>query len=250
MSLMSFAIRFCIAEALKGNTWAGDRVRDSQVEPLDELFGEKRELKPLIAIYSGTLDYNPVGSELTGARKRNEVTVQIYIPPEIKIERGDESITLKERGIAFALDITERQVEAALVVPDNVWAVLWRRFVPSYDRVLSRPVLLQVEDGTRCVCREISYLCKPLLDPPWGKPLQGIWIDFYNALKASASADNLAIAEIVKESIEKPSGLADWQLARIAMGVTDGVMQNIGEKTLVDPAPPIEEITLDYKPEL
>lgn len=215
--LASFVARTALVKLLRSRTWAGSRVLNSPLEPLEELLSGD-VVRPMIAVFSGTYKGDVTGRELTGARNDLDIIIQLYIPPVT--DDGDGS-TLggwrpdPMRGAAPALDILWRQVVCCLQAESGSWNTIWTGVVARYTKVDSRPILIEGDQGIRIPCREITLSCVTISDPPLGEPLYGTYAAFEQALRDGGDA---GLADVFKAAAEAPSNLPDWRLAMAAMG--------------------------------
>lgn len=226
MSLVSLAVRTCLLRALRGATWAGDRVLDSPFEPLADLLRPDAPATPLVAIYTSEILEAPTGKSLTAQVQKIEVCVQIYTPLAVQVQ----NLSIKEAGLALALEMMDRQVRGALSTNRSVWSDLFGRMVVKYSKLTSVPLLLETEMNLRVPCREITFHCDAIADPEWGRPISGVWLDLDAALRASA--DLAPFADVIKSLIESPTGLTDWQITAAALGLTKFEIANLGVSPL------------------
>ena len=215
--LASFVARSALVGLLRGRTWAGGRVLNSPLEPLEELLSGDA-VRPMIAVFSGTYKGDVTGRELTGARNDLDIIIQLYIPPVTS--DGEESdldgwMPDPMRGAAPALDILWRQVVCCLQGRTGDWNDIWNGVVARYTKVDSRPILIEGDEGIRIPCREITLSCVTISDPPLGEPLRSTYADFEQKLRDGCDE---ALADVFKAAAEAPESLPDWQIAIAAMG--------------------------------
>lgn len=230
MSALSFAIRTAVAKTLRGRTLAGDRVVDSPIEPLAYLTGEGAEPKPLIAIFISDIK-KPVinGRDIAGAQAEAQVTIQIYCPQEVALNVQGTPITVSGTGIAAVLDLVERQVEAALSSDDTEWGKIFRRLITQYSNVHSGRVLVRVGEaveGVSIPMAEITYTCRTIIEPGYGKPLDGLWAQIDAAFRLDP--EYAPLADILKGLIENPMGLPAWRVLQALQGATHAEAVNVG----------------------
>lgn len=229
MSLIAFAARRCFIEVVSGRTWAGANVLDSEVEPLTKIANHEVGTSPVIAVYTGTIKARPEGRDNAGARPEVEMTVQIYCPPRIRIGSGQGAVTYDTgAGIALAMSFIERQIWDALTntQDSNLFARAWRKIVPKISETETNSYILDAEDGTRILCREISWTLETLNEPPYGQPIQHGWQMFDAALRSLPPY--VGVADALKSLIESPSGWQDWQKIQAALALTSTAVSNLG----------------------
>ena len=95
-------------------------------------------------------------------------------------------------------------------------------------------VLVQVEQGINIPCREIVYDYETVPEPYFGRLLSESppgWQKFDAALRASG-ADDTMLADLVKEHIEMPEGLHDYQRFQADFSLTNSEHMATGEAPL------------------
>ncbi|MCZ8101543.1 MAG: hypothetical protein O9972_27035, partial [Burkholderiales bacterium] len=124
--------------------------------------------------------------------------------------------------------------------------------IAGYEDFDSRPVLIEVEGGVRIPCREVSLTCRTISDPKIGIALDGFWLKLDQTMRTDA--DLIPVADLIKASIEGPSGLTDWQTimaglgwsreAMVATGLAPADATALVSGTAADPAE-LAEIEID-----
>lgn len=229
MSLVAFAARKSLCMLLRGATWAGDRVRDAPIEPLDSIM-DGDAARPMIAVFTGAYSGDVTGRELIGAKSKQDFVLQLYFPPVTSDEEGsdlDGWYPHPLAGAAPALDILKRQVFSVMQSATGPWAEIYRRLVARYETVRDDPILIEVEkSGLRVPCREITLRGVPVGDPPIGMPLEGAFLDFKNMLTLTEPE----LAEVFRQAAESPSDMPDWRKTMAAMGWSERTAKLLGVK--------------------
>lgn len=231
MSLAAFALRICTVYALRGRTFAGARVEDSPQNPLpDNLSGVA------IAVFSGQSSVKPDGRDLIGGDAETELAIHIHLPDKVALFTGAAPLTVDVRagGTGPVFDIMWRQIVRVLL-GDAPWAALWREFATKLGEVNVSPFIIETAKGARIQAREIRIPVMPIYDPIFGAVAPGTpWSRLLDLMEAEP--ETTALAAALRYEIESPSSLPDWNLARVALGLTDGELNAIGLSP-IQPAP-------------
>lgn len=256
MSLVSFALRLVASRIIQGQTWAGDRIYNSPIDPVAQWQQDATEgsSQPCIAIYSGKRNADVVGKATQGKSARVELVFNIFVPPSVVVASpadGEEpEITLEtsNTGGAMVIDFMERQIEAAFRFGPPEWRAIWDILVVSIKSIESRPLLYEIDRTAQIPCVEVRYSIDAIPDPDFGVELLPAWA----LLKAAmlADPDYAASAPLIDQAISAPAGLADWQIAQAALGLTDAAAISIGIKpeSLLEDGDqvPVTEITFTH----
>ncbi|MDQ0301363.1 hypothetical protein [Ancylobacter polymorphus] len=221
MSLVATVSRIAFAKALEGRTSAG-AVLNAPKEPLDRL-GEK----PVIAVYTGAIKFDPRGRDLYGSTADQiiELVIQMILPPGNVVVEGME-LTMNDAGAGFGMDLLWRQVVDALADPANTWADLYREIVRAYAGFTSAPVLVEVERNVPVPYREVQLNCRMIPEPSMGAPLSTVWqkID----AKLRTDPELVPVADALKVMIERPAGMPSWRITQARMGWSDAEIRASG----------------------
>ena len=136
MSLAREALRIATVRALRGATWVGDRVRDSEAGPFDDQAQDKPE--PGIIVYTDDGKFGGgAQSKTLFAGGETNLVIEIVITQRMRVrvlgENGPEEQILwdmpeTDAAMELTLGMIERQVKVALSDPGNIWGEMWRRF--------------------------------------------------------------------------------------------------------------------------
>jgi hypothetical protein len=127
MSIIRMLTRLTAVAALRGNTWADDRVFDSDNTPLAQVL-TTGTAKPYIVVYTDAdnrLEFS--GMELYGTRRELNLVLEIGVASKVEGETGGTQIQTPrtDEGMELALDMVENQALAALFCnPHNDWTEL------------------------------------------------------------------------------------------------------------------------------
>jgi hypothetical protein len=228
MSLVSFAVRLIVTRAVTGRTFAGARVLNSPVEPLEDLLATDAPATPLIAVFTGLDEHEAEGRDLRGGRNKLTLTIQVLIPPKLAV--GGLDFDARGPGAAAVLDFTWRQIARALAVETNPWARLFTTFVARIESITATPVLYEVdevrESRIRIPACEYVLAYHTLAEPMWGRPLAFAWADLDAAMRTEPEL--IPLAGLVKDLIEKPDGMPDWRVVQAAFGWSDADIRACG----------------------
>ncbi len=224
MSLVNFALRICTVYALRGRTFAGAEVHDSPTNPVPALLE-----KVTITVFSGTGTMTPDGRELISVDSDTELEMHIHVPDKVDLSTGSASVTVHTRqgGSGIVFDFIHRQIVRALL-GDSEWAKLWRTFAAKVGKVSSAPYILEADKGQRLIeSRALSMSLFPIYDPLPGELPEGSpWLALLAQMEAEPETQ--AIAAALRHELESPTGLPDWNLAGIALGLAPDELTAIG----------------------
>lgn len=228
MSLVAQALVALTHYLLDGRTWAGARVQEQPVEPIDDLLrGAEGAQKPVIAVYVESAKMDVVGRETQGQKGMLDLKVFVYVAPGITELPEGAVFTLDGRQAGLTLNVVGRQIDAALHSGSATWLPVWRKFVTSVEEREVRFMLVEVENGVKIPTMEITYRCCTIPDPDFGTPIYGAWLAFDTALRA-AGGDKIILADLLKGMIEEPGGLPDYQDLQMNFGLTDAGLAATG----------------------
>ena len=132
MSIVRMLTRLTAVAALRGRTWASDRVFDSDNTPLSQALTLNEAAKPYIVVYTDSDSRPGEGTDLYASERELALVLEIGVASKIKDgEVGDEKLNIPQtdEGMEIALDMVEHQALAALFGdPQNDWAELLKRF--------------------------------------------------------------------------------------------------------------------------
>lgn len=166
--------RLTAVAALRGNTWADERVFDSDNTPLAQALTAGGGAKPYIVVYTDAdnrQEFN--GMELYGTRREMNLVLEIGVASKVEGETGGEQIKtpLTDEGMELALDMVENQALASLFGnPQNDWAELFKKLVIRVDRINGQRGA-SAERDRRWAARQLGIVCDIISDLPPGVPV-------------------------------------------------------------------------------
>lgn len=219
MSLARLALRIATVKALRGHTWAGDMVRDSEIGPIDDAAQDKEI--PFVVVYTDDSEGEVSGTDLFAHDGKQCLVIEVGVTTRMKPGRsgpGGWAIPTTDAGMEMTIDAIERQIKLALTDPANPWGEFWRKLVLSIDMRKSQRGAA-AKDGVRFAGRQIVLDVDLPRDPAPGRPLGPIWADFL-ALCA-ADADLAGQVDALRALATGGStNWPDWQSVRAAYGLS------------------------------
>lgn len=207
MSLARFALRTATVKALRGRTFAGQMVRDSEIGPIDETAAEQSI--PFVCVYTDDTQSERTGTDLLANDGRTTLVIETGVTTRMT-PAGDWEIPTTDAGMELTIDAVERQIRLALSTPDpaNAWAELWRDLVQGLKTEKSQRGGA-AKDGVRFAGRQLMIDVDLPRDPHPGRPIVPgtIWGRFL-ALCA-ADADLAGLVPMLTALVT--GGATDWQ---------------------------------------
>ncbi|MCF6199265.1 MAG: hypothetical protein L3J67_07695 [Hyphomicrobiaceae bacterium] len=227
--LNRLALRLCTVRALRGKTFAGQNVLDSEHGAIDELATEQP--KPFIIVYTDDASYSVLRRDLfgTGGSDRvdsgtQKLVIEIGITQRMVIDKDEDGTPIAEAvslrtnsSMELTLDLIERQVKMALMDTrdEAQWAEMWRRFaIEIKDQDSQRGA--SARDGLRFAGRQISLSVELPKDPLPGA-IGLLWQSFLGL--AESDADLAQVVPALRKELSDP-GLNDYQAIRGSYGLT------------------------------
>ena len=174
MSIIRMLTRLCAVAALRGRTWADDRVFDSDNTPLSQALTLNEAAKPYIVVYTDADNRSDVnGTDLYATTRELSLILEIGVASKVQGETGTETlkIPLTDEGMEIALDMVEDQTLGALFIdPQNEWAELLKDFVMRVTRVSGQRGASADRDR-RWAARQLGIVCDVISDLPPGVPV-------------------------------------------------------------------------------
>jgi hypothetical protein len=254
MSLLRAVLRACAVGALRDQTWAEERVYDSDLTPLAQaVYGGPA--KPYVVIYTDQDDVVPVmgvGEIYSGENRSLSLAIEIGIAGAVRSTPGDplSPLTIKfaatDMGMEWACDVVSAQVLAALSgEAKSEWGELFKKMVAGIRRMPSRRGG-QASSGVRFASRRIIFVLQPMYDfSPGIVPSQKhpVW-EFIALARSQPAIGQVDIATIV-EDLMVSSPAPDWRAIQGQLGLTQPGIEAINAGVPL-PWPGVEEPPLDY----
>ena len=225
MSLVSQALLTVVRKALTGRTWAAENVLEQPVDPLAAMIRDGQG-RPYLAVYSEQTKGEPSGTETQSGVRHIKLKLIAYVPPKVMVEQDEVSFEFDNTGAGLLLNLIGRQADAALHYGNTTWVDLFRKFVLCVEKVETRYLLIELENGVRVPALEACYDVQSVPEPEFGKPLYGAWQQLDTALRATP--EGAKVADLFKALIEAPADLPDYQQFQIATNLSDAAFRSTG----------------------
>ena len=220
MSFARLALRIATVKALRGRTWAGEMVRDSEIGPIDDAAQDKEI--PFVVVYTDDAEGSVVATDLFGNDGKQCLVIEIGVTTRMKKTRpvpGQSPwvLTSTDAGLEMTIDGIERQIRLALGAVEDPWSELWRSIVVSIVMRKSQRGASNV--GARFSGRQVVLDLALLRDPHPGRPLGPVWTKFLELCAADA---DLA-PQVPMLTALATGGATDWnplKVVRTAYGLS------------------------------
>lgn len=222
MPLAREALRIATVRALRGKTWAGDNVRDSDQGAIDDVAFNAPA--PVVIVYTDDGKFGD-GERTLLAGGEQTLIIEIVMTQRMQVEVVDGiDVDVVQPRTDAAMELTigviERQIITALSDVDNAWAEIWRRFALRVGQCQSQRGQ-SMRDGVRFAGRQLLMPVTLPMDPVPGAPLGPLWTDFIAALATDADAATAALAPRFEALATGGSTDAPyWRLLQTAYGLT------------------------------
>lgn len=214
MSFSRLALRLATVKALTDATFAGHRVRDSEIGPLEDL--AENEAAPVIIVYTDDEESNIARRDLASHDGWQSLVIEVAVTTRMKNAEGWE-IPPTSEGLELTLDLIERQVIATLTGGNGTWATVWRDLVRECGKRTSRRGA-SAKDGTRFAGRQIVLEIQ-LPKEPASATIDGpLWSAFFAAI--DVTPDLAEIATMLRAIAVGDSALTNFGAIRAAFGMT------------------------------
>ena len=247
MSLTALAVRFATIRALKGRTFAEDRVFDSKINPVNLV--ARSESKPVIIVTTDDDNIDITGKDLRAGNHKLELVIEIAVTQKIEVKVGNgnktEVITISasDAGLEATVGLIGWQIAKALSADGGEWGNIWRTLVTNVHSISSRRGADE-ENGVRYAARQYIYSLDHIDEPAPGEtPCEGCaWGKVLAAMKADA--DYAGIAKLIEAEISGGDYLP-WEIARGHLGIANDVAEIIGTKPIgIDEIIPLKAVDL------
>ena len=254
MSLVSLVLRIATVHALRGATFAEDRVHDSRIDPQDLV---SSDAEPFIIVAVDSVEAGASGRDLLGANGVVQLTLDLAVATRVVVtskrpdtgdgEEGEEEveevvIPHTDAGMEITLDLMVRQIHRALLGANGPWSDLWRRVVTKVEKVQADRGA-SAEDGVRFATRQIIMSVNTLAEPSFG-PAQSFWGDALALLRTETPLQ--PIADLMEAEIESAE-VTSWRRTLGDLGLRSGYSLG-GEPLLEEPPEAVTGIGIDDLP--
>jgi hypothetical protein len=232
MSVVRMLTRTCAVAALRGQTWADDRVFDSDNTPLSQALTLNEAAKPYIVVYTDTdnrIEEN--GTDLYARKRELALVLEIGVASKVEGATGEMAlkIPLTDEGMELALDMVEDQAMQALFGnPQSDWTELLKNFVMNVTRVTGQRGASTDRDR-RWAARQVTFTCDVISDLPIGVPVPASHpiSQFIGVAAANPEANMEHIGEICAALVSR-QGAPQWERVQAWLGVRRLGLRAIG----------------------
>jgi hypothetical protein len=242
MSLTALAVRLSTVYALRGQTLAGNNVKDSPQNPLPALLDG-----PQIVVYTGRHSTATEGKQLVGGDQTFDLSIHVHLPQSVDVTDGTRTLRLDQSsgGVGVVYDVIWRQIVRALMAAPGPWPEVWRSFVVKVGDVESEPFLIEAGAGQRVMARGYVLGIETIHEPGFGAVEAGTpWAMLLEAMRGEPAL--LPLADVVEHEIAALDELPEWSKTRAALGLTEAGLAAIGLAPLTsDMVDPAVEFTVD-----
>lgn len=232
MSIIRMLTRLCAVAALRGRTWADDRVFDSDNTPLSQALTLNDAAKPYIVVYTDTDNRTDVdGTDLYATQRELNLVLEIGVASKISGDTGTEKLNIPQtdEGMEIALDMVEDQAIAALFGdPQSDWTELLKRFVIKVERISGQRGASADRDR-RWAARQLSIVCDVVSDLPYGVPVDGDHpIHHFIEVAERHPEAHMEHAGEICAALMSREGAPEWEQVQAVLGVRRQGLQAIG----------------------
>ncbi len=232
MSLVAFGVRIAMVRILRACLPSNFVVLDSPADAADSLAANPGAA--LIAVYTGQSSNKLDGEGFFAGSPVLYLDLQIFLPVEMSFAYVDGSgaartITLDTRafGSETALDLIVRMIARAMAGQGDVWSQLVGALVQKIETVTAASYLVETAK-IKAVAREVRMICETLQEPVPGASPAPVWTQLLAAMTADAQPDSVApLAPWIAAEIGAPSGLAQGEIDRIFLGLSEYAAQSV-----------------------
>lgn len=238
MSLAREALRIATVRALRGATWVGDRVRDSEQGAPDDNAADKAQ--PEIIVYTDDAKFGRNRGLFAGGVVNLVIEIVITARMQVRVQGSDAEETIwdcpqTDAAMELTLGMIERQVKVALSDPRNTWTQIWQRFALEVgDSASQRGTSMR--DGIRFAGRQLVLPITVPSDPTPGVAPGPLWTEFLAIV--DQDEDLAPAAAMLRLMIEgTPSGWPGWEVLRYGYGLSGPEARAMGIMPPVPAAP-------------
>lgn len=229
-SMAALALRICAHQAMINRTFAGARVSDSDLQPIENMAAD--DALPFVVISTGDEKGTVTGREILSARRTIDLVLEIGIAT---IPDGENiEIPRTDAGLELMINIVARQCMEAIFgdTEKSEWTAHLSTLITNVSEVESRRGL-PVDHGTKFAARQIILRCETLDDPQFGAAPVGFWAEFIASMKTKQVLEPIASTV---ESVIIGSPIDDWDAARVLAAIRPETAGAIGIGAVDDPS--------------
>lgn len=253
--LARLAIRLATIAALKGKTFVGDNVLDSEIDVLDVAADDSLRTdqdRPFVAVYvDGSKIVDNMDLRSLHKSGPTDLVIEVGIAAtmtEMDQETGESrilgvGIPVTDPAMEFYLDCVGRQIVNALSDPNDAWAEIWRGLSASALKIERKRT--SDASGTRIAAHQFALTLDLLPDPVFGAAIAAtsIWAKLF----AQMEADQHPFLETMQSLVGAGLGTLEHEARRRRFGMTldeARSMLDIAVPPAEDAETPITNITV------
>lgn len=234
-SLAAMAMRLSARRLLDGATFAGGRVHDSAIAPIDHMVSAGND-EPFIIISTEDEEATGISArDVTGGDRSVDLVIEIAIAHAVSAQvdgaggLGSEIVVpATDAGFEVSLSLIGRQVMQALFEQkDSPWDPIFKRFCLGVQKITNRRGVGN-KDGARFAARQIILTVDCLQEPHFGhEPTAG---EPWGDLLAQVESDSelAALSPLIRQSVTGKPEISAWDRDRSDQNLSDVAAGNIG----------------------
>lgn len=242
MSLTALAIRLATIRALKGRTYAEERVFDSKIGPVELV--AQGEARPVIIVTTDDDAVDITGRDMRAGEHRLELIIEVAVTERVTVEISEGATTEEvgipatDAGLEATLAIIGWQISKALAADGGEWGDLWRTLVVKVHSIASRRGADDA-NGVRYAARQYIYSVDHVAEPEPGASPHALdaWGRVLAAMKADKEFSSLGKIIEAEISLGNPT---PWEAARGTLGLANDEAGVLG----LSPILPGEDVLL------
>lgn len=227
MSLARIALRVLTVLAIKDRTMAEERVKDSSIVDLEA--GILNAPKPIALVYTDSSEFVPTGRDIWGGQGSTTLVILLAVAGATQLDGGEVEFAFPhtDASIELSLDVMERQIQAALMDPDSLWAQRWRGVVANITKWSSKRGG-STKEGARFGARQIIIEVETYHDPIPGRTIEGEWATLMAALTDdSTPADTKSLAGPLL-ALMQGQPIPNWKRNMMHFGIDRPALRGMG----------------------
>jgi hypothetical protein len=238
MSIVRMLTRMCAVAALRGETWADERVFDSDNTPLSQALTAGGGAKPYIVVYTDADNRSNIdGTDLIGVDRELALVLEIGVASKIEGATGEATIKtpLTDEGMEIALDMVENQVINVFTDPQNPWGEILRHLVMRVLRITGQRGA-SAERDRRWAARQLSIVCDVIADLPTGAPVPA-GHPIREFIRVSKTNPGMEHAGEICVALTSQEIAPKWEQVQAALGARRHALRGIGLAPLASDLP-------------
>ncbi len=249
MSLAALALRIATVQALKGRTWVGDNVRDSEIGAIDDNAADAPQ--PFLVVYTDDGTFLPRGESrelLSGGTVG--LAIELALTQRMLVEvrapsddnpSGEYTVDWRmpptDAGLEITLNALGWQIRSTLASAEGEWPELWR----SLALATANGQFLRganAAEGMRFAGTSMKMLVEVPREPVPGRPLTPLWVSFFDL--CAKTPELIKTGAMLRAMIETPAEPPEWLAIKQGWGLTLAEARALG----LLPPPPSQSLSV------